>query len=93
MIRMRQGTSNPSVQQSLDTQIREGQKNISYLQESLSKLQLSQSNAPPLPPKDAGASQEANAFLTLPTPRAPYSQQPGSGIPKPRNYTKLGMKD
>ena len=49
-IRMRQGTSNPSVHQALDTKIKEGQKNISYLQDSLSKLQISQSGLPPSPP-------------------------------------------
>ncbi|ORY85674.1 hypothetical protein BCR37DRAFT_412365 [Protomyces lactucae-debilis] len=91
-IRMRQGTSNPSVQQALDTKIREGQKNISYLQESLSKLQMSQSSAPPLPPKnDPSSAHDMARLSTLPTPRAPYSQQPGPGIPKTRNYTKLDL--
>ena len=75
--------ANPVVQQALDSKIREGQKNISYLQESLRKLQLSQqSGAPAVPPKDD--------FGMLPNPRPAYAQQPGPGSPKSRNHTKLG---
>ena len=49
-MRMRQESSNQSVRQALDTTIREGQKNLSYLQDSLNKLQITQSGRPPSPP-------------------------------------------
>lgn len=95
-MRMRQGTSNVSVHQQLDSKIREGQKNISYLQESLGRLQLTQSSQ-----LDAQASQTPAAShipATLQPGQNPQlthipltTQQPGPGIPKTRNYTKLGM--
>lgn len=37
---MRQSTDNPSLQQRLESQIREGQKNITYLQERMRELQM-----------------------------------------------------
>ena len=94
-MRMRQGTANVSVHQQLDSKIREGQKNISYLQDSLNKLQISQSaqstQPPALPPKgEHTGSLEAGFQPTLPHPRPAYTQQPGSGVPRTRNYTKLG---
>ena len=37
---MRQSTDNPSLQQRLDSQIREGRKNIGYLEERMRELQM-----------------------------------------------------
>lgn len=56
--------SNPQVQQSLDSQVREGQKNIRYLEEKLRELQMrkagqdrdSSSSQGPLPPAHGGFS-------------------------------------
>lgn len=94
-MRMRQGTTNVSVHQALDSKIREGQKNISYLSDSLKKLQVSQSTqtsgAPRRGSRDDPTDVFDQAYTTLPTPRPNYTQQPGPGIPKPRNQTKLGI--
>lgn len=93
-MRMRQGTTNVSVHQALDSKIREGQRNISYLTDSLNKLQLSQSaqlgNDASLPSQGQSSITANQALLGLPHPRPAYAQQPGPGIPKTRNYTKLG---
>ncbi|EFR03200.1 AGC/PKC protein kinase [Nannizzia gypsea CBS 118893] len=67
---MRQSTDNPLVQQRVDANIRDGRKNIAYLEEKMQELQLRKmgrgntsptatrgsGEGPPLPPKDAGSS-------------------------------------
>lgn len=96
-MRMRQGTTNVSVHQALDSKIREGQKNISYLSDSLKKLQVSQSTQTGGGPRRGSRDDPTDVFdpvyTTLPTPRPNYTQQPGPGIPKPRNQTKLGSSN
>lgn len=94
-MRMRQGTSNVSVHQQLDSKIREGQKNISYLQDSLNKLQISQSAStgqapPPISKNESWGGLEPGFQPSLPSPRPSYALQSGPGVPKTRNYTKLG---
>lgn len=59
---MRQSTDNPLVQQRVDANIRDGRKNIAYLEEKMRELQIRQMNqeggspgqrgGPALPPKD-----------------------------------------
>ncbi|KAL8924587.1 MAG: hypothetical protein Q9172_002621 [Xanthocarpia lactea] len=66
---MRQ-SSNPQVQQSLDTKVREARKGISYLEERLRELQMrkagqsseSSSSQGPLPPAHAGVSPQHRAL-------------------------------
>ena len=41
---MRQATDNPVMQQRVDTQIRESQRNLSYLEERMSELQVRKMN-------------------------------------------------
>lgn len=67
---MRQSTDNPLVQQRVDANIRDGRKNIAYLEEKMQELQLRKmgrgntsptatrgpGDGPPLPPKDVGSS-------------------------------------
>ncbi|KAL8950627.1 MAG: hypothetical protein Q9222_003358 [Ikaeria aurantiellina] len=81
---MRQ-SSNPQVQQSLDSQVREARKGISYLEERLRELQMrkaghsreSSSSQGPLPPSHGGLSpQQRNV-------RNP--QQQGAPTPPPRD--------
>lgn len=93
---MRQGTTNVSVHQALDSKIREGQRNISYLTDSLNKFQLSQSaqsgSDPSTPSQGQSSTGTDQALRGLPQPRPSYAQQPGPGLQKPKNYTKLGKK-
>lgn len=90
---MRQ-SSNPQVQQSLDAQIKEGRKNISYLEERLNALKLqrmgqgmesmsvgSGSNGGPPPPAHGGVSlQQLNPRNNSFGPNAP-TQGRGRGYP------------
>lgn len=95
---MRTSTDNPVVQQQLDSNIRESQKNISYLEGRLLELQNRQMQAlslgplsgggPPLPPKNDSQRQGDN---DMSDPRPPFAQQTGLGMPKSRpHYSKLG---
>jgi classical protein kinase C/novel protein kinase C epsilon type len=55
---MRQSTNNPLVQQRVDANIRDGRKNIAYLEEKMRELQLRRDGGSPtdkrLPPDPAG---------------------------------------
>jgi len=101
---MRTSTDNPVVQQQLDSNIRESQKNINYLEGRLLELQNRQMQAlslgpsgstgggpggvPPLPPKNDSQRQGDN---DMSNPRPPFAQQTGPGMQKSRpNYSKLG---
>lgn len=80
---IRQSTNNPQVQQRVDTNIRDGQKNIVYLEEKMRELELRKSGgdeAPHPPPKDGFASGGANP------PTSPSTPAP-KGRP---NFGKLG---
>ena len=75
---MRAANPNPQVQQSLNSQIREAQKGIGYLEERLRELQLrqggqgtpSQGNAPAPPTHGGSRSQPSNSQAAAPTPPA-----------------------
>ncbi|KAL8713009.1 MAG: hypothetical protein Q9220_002869 [cf. Caloplaca sp. 1 TL-2023] len=81
---MRQ-SSNPQVQQSLDSQVREARKGISYLEERLRELQMrkaghsreSSSGQGPLPPSHAGLSPQQRNVRN--------AQQQGAPTPPPRD--------
>jgi hypothetical protein len=88
-------TDNPIVQNRLRSNIHEAERNIKYLEDRLSELELKSrpsqapvqyTGRPPVPPKD-GQMENGRNFDA-------YGQrwpQPGPGIPeKSRNYTKLG---
>ncbi|EED23256.1 protein kinase c [Talaromyces stipitatus ATCC 10500] len=71
---MRQSTDNPSVQQRVDGQIRDGRRNIAYLEEKLRELQFRKdsgaaSGPPQLPPLGAAGEQHRNGGgYDAPTP-------------------------
>ena len=81
---MRQ-SSNPHVQQSLETKVREAQKNISYLEEKLRELQMrkagqnrdSSGSQGPLPPAHGGFSPQHRSLLD--------AQQQGPPLPPPKD--------
>lgn len=70
---MRQSTDNPSLQQRLDSQIREGRKNIGYLEERMRELQM----------RRMGQGMEGMSLGGGGDPRAGPSQDPGSPQPGP----------
>lgn len=83
--------SNPQVQQSLDSQVREGQKNIKYLEEKLRELQErkdqnrhSSSSQGPLPPAHGGFSPQHRAL------RDAQQQGPPTSPPKDGSSDYLG---
>jgi hypothetical protein len=72
---MRQSTDNPLVQQRVDANIRDGHKNIAYLEEKMRELQLRKRNqsggdAPQLPPLPLGSDQRRSGggYDSAPTP-------------------------
>lgn len=103
---MRQSTDNPLVQQRVDVNIRDGRKNIAYLEEKMRELQIrrieqegggspGQRGGPAPPPKDGYFEDEAGypqgGSGSMPS-GAPFPDpRPYAPIPKARpNYTKLG---
>ncbi|KAI1798747.1 hypothetical protein F4811DRAFT_163996 [Daldinia bambusicola] len=130
---MRQQTNNDDVRSRLDSQMREGRRNLQFFEEKLrdlqmkrlgqgvdsmnigsgsasgslrpSSLEMRDGDAPPPPPKDAGAlSGDQGSYGSLSysqigghgdimPPRHPYAPPgPTSTIPKPRpNFTKLDL--
>ena len=95
---MRQSTDNPLVQQRVDANIRDGRKNIAYLEEKMRELQIRQMNqegGPAPPPKDHGEQGDGHypqgGSGSMPS-GAPFADpRPYAPIPKARpNYTKLG---
>ena len=87
---MRQSTNNSAVQARVDSNIRDSRRNISYLEEKLSELQLRQQgpneSAAPIPPAHGG-----NGFQTLNDPRMQQPRYQPGGAPTPppkdeRNY-------
>jgi Hr1 repeat len=67
---MQKATNNPAVQARADSQIREGRKNIDYLEERLRTLQLQMQPSGPPPPQHGG--------------RGPYDQQQARNMGSPR---------
>ncbi|KAF7588217.1 Serine/threonine kinase [Aspergillus hancockii] len=78
---MRQSTDNPLVQQRVDANIRDGRKNIAYLEEKMRELQLRRDGGSPtdkrLPPDPAGGP-------------APPPKDFGSGYPGHEEYDASG---
>lgn len=82
---MRQ-SSNPQVQQSLDSQIRESRKGIDYLEERMRELQMrrmeaqsgSGSNGGPIPPAH-GSPQQRNARIAARQGQGPPAPPPNDG--------------
>jgi hypothetical protein len=102
---MRQSTNNPLVVQGLDTKIRDGRKNIEYLEGRLREVQMKIANQRMGEMNLQGG--EGSGYsqygpdgyeqghpgqVGLPQPNPQFTKPgPGQGIPKPRpNYTKLG---
>lgn len=74
---MRQSTNNAAVQARADSNIRDGRRNITYLEEQLKKLQLRKVNdgAPPPP---------AHGYGTPSTTRKPLPNAEGGPTPPPK---------
>ncbi|KAL9061028.1 MAG: hypothetical protein Q9206_000742 [Seirophora lacunosa] len=74
--------SNPQVQQSLDSQVREGQKNIRYLEEKMRELQdrraVQNRNPSPLPPAHGGFSPQYRTQQHDPPPPPPKDGDSGN---------------
>lgn len=96
---MRQSTDNKSTQQRIDGEIREGRRNIAYLESKLRELQSRKdgdalSGPPQLPP--LGAADEQRGGLDAPTPppkdsRSGYMGDTGDyGDPGPGGYSQGG---
>ncbi|KAM5445612.1 Serine/threonine kinase [Microsporum audouinii] len=94
---MRQSTDNPLVQQRVDANIRDGRKNIAYLEEKMQELQIRKmgrgntsptairgsGEGPPIPPKDAGSSYRGDQGGYGDIGPGGYSQG-GTGMMPPR---------
>jgi hypothetical protein len=101
---MRQSTSNPMVQQRVDSNIREGQKNIAYLEEKMRELEIRKqsqdsgvgSMPPQLPPLgDGDQRRPGGGYDAAPTPppkdpSRSYFGQGDYGDPSPGGYTQGG---
>lgn len=77
---LKSSTSNPSVQQKCDANIREAQKNIEYLEERLRQLQIRKRNSiiaagNPSDPNSPSSSYLANNPISPNGPRSPNNQQ------------------
>lgn len=84
---MRQSTNNAAVQARADSNIRDGKRNIAYLEEQLNKLQITKVNdgAPPPP---------AHGYGTGSTQRKPLRQGGmDSGLPTPPPKDAMGYGD
>lgn len=102
---MRHSTDNPLVQQRVDSNIRDGRKNIAYLEEKMRELQMRrieqeggspadrQTSGPAPPPKDGymdGRGEHGDPYVPGHAPNRSGSM-PATIQPKARpNYSKLG---
>lgn len=87
---MRQSTNNATVQARVDSNIRDSRRNISYLEEKVSELQIRQrgpsDNTAPPPPAHGGSGYQTPTDVRMQQPRY---QQGGAPTPPPkdgRNY-------
>ncbi|KUL91181.1 hypothetical protein ZTR_00876 [Talaromyces verruculosus] len=99
---LRQSTDNPSVQRQADGQMREGRRNIAYLEEKLRELQYRKdgaatSGAPQLPPLPGAAGEQrrnGGYDAPAPPPKDPRTGYPGDtgdyGDPGPGGYSQGG---
>ena len=94
---MRANTNNPAVRSRLDSQMRDGNRNITFFEERLKELQQRMQgvsldgDGPAPPPKDSGdalaSGRVSGGYGDLAPPRQPFA----GGGPKPRpNFSKLG---
>lgn len=93
---MRQSTDNPLVQQRVDANIRDGRKNIAYLEEKMRELQLrkrgQESGPPQLPPLPLGSPSEqrrSGGYDSAPTP-PPKDTAPGYFSGESAEYGEAG---
>ena len=96
------GASNPIVQASLDAQVKEGQRNIQYLEQKMKELELrhsgrgsedAQGGDPRSNNRDNGAGGPSGGYSGsgMMPPRPPYGSNASGSMPKGRpNYSKLG---
>lgn len=86
---MRQSTNNAAVQARVDSNIRDGRRNISYLEEKLAELQLRQQgpgeSVAPAPPAHGGP-----GYQNLPDPRMQQSRYHQGGAPTPPPKDEMG---
>jgi len=81
---MQRATNNATVQAKADTSIREGRKNIEYLEERLRTLQLQmQPSGPPAPPQHGGHGQygQQTGRGAMGSPRPPPPPKDANGRP------------
>lgn len=98
---MRQSTNNSAVQARADSQIKDGRRNIAYLEEQLKKLQLRKVNDGAPPPPSHGYGTPSTARKPLPgvdggpmvPPKEPpsyYNEAGDYGDPGPGGYSRGG---
>lgn len=97
---MRQSTNNAAVQARADSNIKDGRRNIAYLEEQLRKLQIRKVNdgAPPPPAHGYGTPSMQRKPLPgqdapIPPPKEPYGYHQDSGDygdPGPGGYSQGG---
>jgi hypothetical protein len=92
---MRQSTDNPLVQQRVDANIRDGRKNITYLEEKMRELQVrksgSASGPPQLPPLGGGSGDDFGFKDGAPAPPPKDSGDTGEyGDAGPGGYSQGG---
>lgn len=87
---LRQSTQNAAVQARADSQIRDGRKNIQYLEEQLQKLELKKANdgAPPPPAHGYGGRRDQHGGPTPPPKDGYYSEQGDYGDVGPGGYSQ-----
>lgn len=97
---MRQSTGNPLVLQGLDTKIRDGRKNIEYLegrlQEHRTKLATQRMGDLNVAPGAEGTQEygQLSGGTGIMPPSAPFAKTAPGTMPKARpNYSRLGMMD
>ena len=87
---MRQSTNNPAVQARCDSNIRDSRRNISYLEEKMSELQLRQpgpaDSVAPTPPAHGGA-----GYHNPQDPRMQQSRYKPGGAPTPPPKDQRGL--
>ncbi len=101
---MQRATNNATVQAKADTSIREGRKNIEYLEERLRTLQLQMQPSGPPPPQHGGqgqySQQQGRSTIGSPGPTPPPKNPNGRphggedhgdyGDPGPGGYSRAG---
>lgn len=87
---MRQSTDNPLVQQRVDANIRDGRKNIAYLEEKIRELQLRKSNAGGASQQAGDAGGQGDGAAPPPPPKDGLGQSGDYGDVGPGGYSQGG---